>query len=257
MAKFTKKINPLISRQFPHHIQANNPLLVEFIKQYYVFMDSSQITLSSVTASDQILLETTTEGFISLNATDEHGNNENDYILNEQTSVGEFSKGETITGATSGQTATILAEDTDNLKIWVTANTLFVTGETITGATSGATGVLSRYRANPNETINQLLEYADVNDTLDDFFTEFRNTFLQTLPNTLADGLNKRQLTKNIIDLYKRKGTKKANEIFFRALLNETPEIYYPKEDMLRISDGNFNTQQILRQQLVHQQMVI
>ena len=96
MAKFTKKINPLISRQFPAHIQANNPLLVEFVKQYYVFMDSAQITISSVTASDQILLETTTEGFISLNATDEHGNNENDYILNEQTSVGEFSKGETI-----------------------------------------------------------------------------------------------------------------------------------------------------------------
>ena len=70
MAKFTKKINPLISRQFPAHIQANNHLLVEFVKQYYVFMDSAQITISSVTASDQILLETTTEGFISLNATD-------------------------------------------------------------------------------------------------------------------------------------------------------------------------------------------
>ena len=247
MAKFTKKINPLISRQFPAHIQANNPLLVEFVKQYYVFMDSAQITISSVTASDQILLETTTEGFISLNATDEHGNNENDYILNEQTSVGEFSKGETITGATSGQTATILAEDTDNLKIWVTANSLFVTGETITGGTSGATGVIGKYRANPNETINQLLEYANVNNTIDDFFTEFRNTFLQTIPNTLTDGLDKRQLTKNIIDLYKRKGTKKGHEIFFRALFNETPEIYYPTVDMLRISDGNFNNQQIIK----------
>ena len=175
MAKFTKKINPLVSRQFPQHIQANNPLLVEFIKQYYVFMDSAQITISSVTASDQILLETTTEGFIALNATNERGNDENDYILNEQTSVGEFQKNETITGATSGQTATILAEDTDNLKIYVTANSLFVTGETITGGTSGATGVIGRYRANPNETINQLLEYANVNNTLDDFFTEFRN----------------------------------------------------------------------------------
>jgi|TARA_R110001592_G_scaffold58814_5_gene178111 hypothetical protein len=247
MAKFTKKINPLVSRQFPQHIQANNPLLVEFIKQYYVFMDSAQITISSVTASDQILLETTTEGFIALNATNERGNDENDYILNEQTSVGEFQKGETITGATSGQTATILAEDTDNLKIYVTANSLFVTGETITGGTSGATGVIGRYRANPNETINQLLEYANVNNTIDDFFTEFRNTFLQTIPNTLTDGLDKRQLTKNIIDLYKRKGTKKGHEIFFRALFNETPELYYPTVDMLRVSDGNFENEQIIK----------
>ncbi len=58
MAKFTKNLNPLVSRQFPQHIQANNPLLIEFVKQYYRFMDSAQITLSSVTASDQILLET-------------------------------------------------------------------------------------------------------------------------------------------------------------------------------------------------------
>ena len=72
------------------------------------------------------------------------------------------------------------------------------TGETLTGSTSGAQGVISRYRPNPNAHLTQLLEYADVNDTIDDFFKQFRNTFLQTLPNTLTNGLDKRQLTKNI-----------------------------------------------------------
>tara|TARA_Y100001937_G_scaffold13377_1_gene17537 strand:- start:1841 stop:4864 length:3024 start_codon:yes stop_codon:yes gene_type:complete len=251
MAKFNKKLSPLINRQLPQHIQANNPLLVDFIKQYYVFMDSAQITLSSVTASDQILLETATEGFLALNGTDDSSSNAGDYILNEETSVGEFTKGETITGGTSKETSVILAEDTDNLKLYIDANSKFITGETITGSTSGAQGVISKYRANPNETLTQLLEYADVNDTLDDFFVEFRNTFLQTIPNTLTDGLDKRQLTKNILSLYKRKGTKKANEIFFRALFNETPEIYFPTVDMLRVSDGKFNTTEILKATLV------
>ena len=247
MAKFDKKISNLVSRQLPAHIQANHPLLVEFVKQYYVFMDSAQITLSSVTASDQILLEAATGGFVALNATNEFGKDDGDYILSEQTSVGEFTKGETITGATSGQTATILAEDTDALKLYVTENSLFVTGETLTGSTSGAQGIISRYRPNPNAHLTQLLEYADVNDTIDDFFKQFRNTFLQTLPNTLTNGLDKRQLTKNIISLYKAKGTKAANEIFFRALFNETPELYYPTVDMMRVSDGNFDTEQILK----------
>ena len=251
MAKFTKKINPLVSRQFPQHIQANNPLLVEFVKQYYNFLDSAQITLTSVTASDQILLETTTESFLALDGTDEKGSNENDYILNEEGSVGEFTKGETITGQTSGGTATILAEDTDSLQIYISANSKFVTGETITGGTSGAQGVISKYRANPNETLSQILEYADVNDTLDDFFIQFRNSFLQTIPNDLTSGLNKRQLTKNILSLYKRKGTKKGHEIFFRALFNETPELYYPTVDLLRVSDGNFDTQKVLKATLV------
>ena len=247
MAKFDKKISNLVSRQLPAHIQANHPLLVEFVKQYYVFMDSAQITLSSVSASDQILLEAATGGFVALNATNEFGKDEGDYILSEQESIGEFTKGETITGATSGQTATILAEDTDALKLYVTENSLFVTGETLTGSTSGAQGVISRYRPNPNAHLTQLLEYADVNDTIDDFFKQFRNTFLQTLPNTLTNGLDKRQLTKNIISLYKAKGTKAANEIFFRALFNETPELYYPTVDMMRVSDGNFDTEQIIK----------
>ena len=70
MAKFTKKISSLVSRQFPQHIQANNPLLVEFVKQYYRFLDSAQITLSSVSASVQIILETSTGSnvnFLALN----------------------------------------------------------------------------------------------------------------------------------------------------------------------------------------------
>ena len=69
MAKFTKKISSLVSRQFPQHIQANSPLLVEFVKQYYRFLDSAQITLTSVSASDQIILETSTAeniNFLSL-----------------------------------------------------------------------------------------------------------------------------------------------------------------------------------------------
>ena len=251
MAKFTKKLSPLVSRQFPQHIQANNPLLVEFVKQYYSFMDSAQLTLSSVTDSDQILLETETESFLALDGTDDSGNNANDYILDEEGTVGEFSKGETITGTTSGETATILAEDTDNLKLYISANTKFVTGETVTGGTSGAQGVVGSYRANPNESISQILEYADVNDTLDDFFLQFRNSFLQTIPNDLTSDLNKRQLTKNILSLYKRKGTKKGHEIFFRALFNETPELYYPTVDLLRVSDGKFNTQNVLKTTLV------
>ena len=53
--------------------------------------------------------------------------------------------------------------------------------------------------------------------------------------NDLTSGLNKRQLTKNILSLYKRKGTKKGHEIFFRALLNETFRTIFATVDMLRV----------------------
>ena len=69
----------------------------------------------------------------------------------------------------------------------------FQTGETITGGTSGATSTVSSYRANPVQNIQQLLAYADVDNTVYDFLDKFKDSFMQS-PNTLADGLSKRKL---------------------------------------------------------------
>ena len=70
---------------------------------------------------------------------------------------------------------------------------------------------------------------------------------MRTIPRELTAGVNERNLLKNIKDLYRSKGTKKGHELFFRVLLNEEPILYYPKLDMLRVSDGNWSTDQILR----------
>ena len=251
MAILKDKLKSQIQSQFPEHIQARNPQLVKFLEEYYQFMESAQITLSSVTDYDQILLETTTEGFLLFNQTDKNGRDEGDKVVDEESAGSEFRKGETITGATSGQTATILAEDTDGLKLYITANSKFITGETITGSLSGTEGVIGKYRANPVENINQLLDYTDINDTLDDFFENFRNTFLNTIPTNLTTGLNKRTFVKNVLQLYQRKGNKKGHEIFFRALLGETPVITYPRDQILKVSDGDFNTDTTLKATLV------
>ena len=251
MATNDKKISNLVSRQLPEFIQSQSPALLEFVKQYYTLLESAQITLTDVGAIDQILLETEVESFVQLNATDEFGNDANDYIIDEQSGKGEFIKGETVTGETSGQTAVILAEDVDNGKIYVSANTKFITGETITGSSSNATAVISKYRANPVENITQLLEYIDIDDSLDDFFVRFKNKFLETLPNNLDATLDKKLFTKRITDLYNAKGSVRANKLFFQALFNQTPEIYYPNRDMLRVSDGDWEVSTILKVTLV------
>ena len=59
MAILKDKLKSQIQSQFPEHIQARHPQLVEFTKEYYQFMESAQITLTSITDQDQILLETT------------------------------------------------------------------------------------------------------------------------------------------------------------------------------------------------------
>ena len=251
MATNDKKISNLVSRQLPEFIQSQSPALLEFVKQYYSFLESAQITVNNVGAIDQILLEDEVTSFLQLDSTDNFGSDAGDYVIDESSAKGEFIKGETITGATSGQTAVILAEDVDSGKIYTSANTSFITGETITGSSSGGTATIEKYRANPTETITQLLKYIDIDDSLDDFFIRFKNKFLETLPNTFDDSLDKKLFTKRINDLYNAKGSINANKIFFQALFNDTPEIYYPNRDMLRVSDGDWVVDTLLKVTLV------
>ena len=74
--------------------------------------------------------------------------------------------GETITGQTSGATATVLVDDVDdNKRLFVTSQTRFIIGEIVSGATSNASGTIQTYRPNPVSSIQQLLNYSNVDAT--------------------------------------------------------------------------------------------
>ena len=73
------------------------------------------------------------------------------------------------------------------------------------------------YRANPVQNIQQLLAYADVDNTVYDFLDKFRDSFMESLPNTLADGIAKRKLIKNIKVLKKIQEEMNLNHQRFRT----------------------------------------
>ena len=47
--------------------------------------------------------------------------------------------------------------------------------------------------------------------------------------------------------MYRLKGTQAGHELFFRILFNQISETFYPRTQMLRVSDGQWNTQKVLR----------
>ena len=47
--------------------------------------------------------------------------------------------------------------------------------------------------------------------------------------------------------MYQLKGTQKGHELFFRILFNQVSETFYPRTQMLRVSDGQWDTQKVLR----------
>jgi hypothetical protein len=254
MATLKNKISLQVKSQLPDFVQSENPNFIAFMKAYYEFMESAELQLTSLGSVDSVLLEAqpvgaaaTYSNFVLLQNPSEYRQEINSILL-EDTSAGAFVNGEIITGTVSRATATIGVEDIQaGSRLFISSQSSFIIGETITGATSNATGVISNYTANPVQNIQQLMEYADVDDTVDQFFNEFKEAFLKTIPKKLTAGVNERNLLKNIKDLYRSKGTRKGHELFFRILLNEDPILYYPKQDMLRVSDGNWSEDSILR----------
>ena len=245
-----RKIKNLVKRQLPEFVLTDHPKFAEFVSSYYLFLESAELQISSFTSVDNILLETegTTDSFVLLDRTDSFGLDAGDKVVSEELSFsGTFQKKEVITGATSGATATILAENFPSSKYIISANNGFITGETVTGATSGATGIVGKYRANPIENIQQLLNYSDPDHTISDFLSQMKEEFLNSIPTDTTSALDRRKLIKNIKSLYRAKGTDKAHKTFFRMLFNEPSEVYKPADDMLRVSGGQFSSNTFIR----------
>ena len=253
MAKFDDKISTLINTQLPDFVIDDHPKFAQFLKTYYQFMESAELQVTSIESTDGITLEneTGTTKNLTLNGSklgaEKTQLDKDDKILLEETVFGKFTFGETITGQTSGATATILAEDLANERVFVSSQNKFIVGETILGSSSNAQAVINAYRPNPVNSIQKLTNFRDPDNVISDFLTKFREEFLQTLPDQLAVGLDKRKLIKNIKSMYRLKGTSKGNEIFFRMLFNEESETFYPRVNMLRVSDGQWDTQRVLR----------
>jgi hypothetical protein len=89
----------------------------------------------------------------------------------------------------------------------------------------------------------------DIDNTLDQFIEFFAKEILNPIPkDILAD---KRLLAKRIKDLYLSKGSINSYKLLFRLLYNIPADVYIPKGDILRVSDGKFSRDTIIRTTLV------
>ena len=98
---------------------------------------------------------------------------------------------------------------------------------------------------NPVDVTRSLIDYQDIDRTVDSFVEYFRREFMLNIPqNVLAD---KRLLVKHIRDFYRTRGSKFSYDFLFYALFNKQIEIIYPGDFILRASDGRWVRETLLR----------
>ena len=104
--------------------------------------------------------------------------------------------------------------------------------------------------------IQNARSYADIDETIDTFVDKFLQEFAYDLPKTIFTDQNpndyssiftdidqvesKRALAKRIGQIYSTKGSEAAIKLLFRLLFDDEITFYYPKDDMLRASDGRW-----------------
>ena len=86
---------------------------------------------------------------------------------------------------------------------------------------------------------------SDVDDSIDDFEINFFNTYASLIPRDIA--VDKSSLIKNVLPLYLSTGSEASFKLLYRFMFGQELEVIYPKNSVLRASDGKWEIENTLK----------
>lgn len=86
--------------------------------------------------------------------------------------------------------------------------------------------------------VNRVARQRDIDLVEEEFLTELQNEIGSAVPRGFA--ANPRLFYRKLGDLYRSRGTPGSIEAFFRLLYNDNVELYFPKDDLFKPSDGTW-----------------
>jgi len=112
------------------------------------------------------------------------------------------------------------------------------------GASGNNATFASTAIGNPINTSRNLFNIRDVDTTSNTYFSHFQNKYLYGIPNTLPG--DKRFFIKHVIDIYRSKGNIQGYKLLFKLFYNDEVDIYLPKTDIFKPSDGDWDSPKYL-----------
>lgn len=91
---------------------------------------------------------------------------------------------------------------------------------------------------NPLYLARNILNYRDIDTTVDSFLVFFKNKYLSDIQ--FEDVSSKRQFIKNSLEFHRAKGTPRALNLFFQLVYGVPANVYYPGQDLFRLSQGSW-----------------
>ena len=212
-----KTISQIVGAQLPDFIQEADPNFIAFLQAYYEWLEKNgeEVFNCKIISSSQYSVTLTNTAATTV----DYYNNMNVVCLN---------------GPAKGFTRKIVGYDP-------ATNIVQVESWDPTNVPPPNTRISIRDALYPTT----LLEYRDIDLTLDRFINYFRDDFMYQIPgNILAD---KRNILKHIKQFYQARGTENSFRFLFRILFNQEMEFYYPKVDLFRPSDARWYVQNVMK----------
>ena len=214
-AKVTAKAVSQVRNQLPAFIGDEFPMYQKFMEHYYEFLEALCVYYT---------------------------------IINDYGST--FTVGETVTGQTSGATATVKATaaftSTNKLFIEPTNDLNFAAEEVIVGSTSAARVTISYLNRHPLNATKTFKDLMNTDETSEGILQAFKKELYPNIRNSSETDL--RKFIKHLKSFYRSKGSEKSFKTLFRLLYaQENLDFYYPKSDLLKVSAGNWQQDTVIQ----------
>ncbi len=205
MKNIEAQIAPLVQSMFPSFYQEEGDNFIQFIEAYYEWLESNHqlLTLSSNT---------------NFNAGD---------------TIQQGNTNGTVVGITN-QRALVRVDGFDAFRCNIQCDEF----TPITSSSGGSTYIEKQTKVNPLYGARKLFKIRDIDQTLEQFVVHFKEKYLKNIEFDTAT--NKQLLVKNSYDLYRSKGTERSIDLFFRLIYGVQAEVYYPGDDLFRLSDAEW-----------------
>ena len=220
-----KTISNLVKNQFPTFYQTDGPIFVAFVQKYYEWLEGQ------TPSANQTYAEAKQNCRININA----GNTTITSASNNNTFQTCFANGQDI--------AIFTALDGSDYEIF-TVNTV-VNNSILTLTTAPGFSISNTRYSTVNDEQKNPLYYSrhfyddfDIDTTAQEFLVYFKEKYLKGIQ--FDTRVDQRRLIKHALDIYRSKGSERSIDLLFKLAFGTGAKIYYPGDDVFRLSGGSW-----------------
>jgi len=239
---YKTKTSPLVASQVPDFVRGDFPTFIKFLESYYEFLELSgpPIALDLLVQNPGYLVDRNGFDILTYGTPFQVGELLHQYADSETdipTGIGTVYD---YVISPDGNVITLILNKISGTDSRFVATRSTNDNALLYGQTSGAIAVCSEtvYKA-PAGAINamkSLLDYQDIDLTLDDYLSFLKKEYAASFPLELAGTADKVKAIKNLRDFYRSRGTENSFKFLFRIFFDEDVELIYPETKMLRAS---------------------